>query len=187
MRESDHRHGEWRRARHSRRKERVLHTRITDQLADDIRKVAEDLRVPVSNLVRNVLEEVFSVVEQVSDDMGDLVDDVVEEAERARERLHRFNARRRDREAQREARGEDEPRAERPGASEPGGSPAQDPLAQEFPEVVAWQPVLLNRDQRCAATGRALSRGESAHVGLTARGLSDIYLSDEAIRARSRR
>ena len=43
------------------------------QLASDIRQMAEDLRVPVSNLVRNVLEEAFSVVESVSDDVGDLL------------------------------------------------------------------------------------------------------------------
>ena len=66
------------------RKERVLHTRISEQLSDDIRRLAEDLRVPTSNLVRNVLEEVFAVVESVSDDVGDLFEDVLEEAESAR-------------------------------------------------------------------------------------------------------
>ncbi|MEN8181118.1 MAG: hypothetical protein ABFS46_01135, partial [Myxococcota bacterium] len=52
-----------RRAREERRrhgrKERVLHTRVSDRLADDIREVADELRVPVSNLVRNVLEDAF--------------------------------------------------------------------------------------------------------------------------------
>ena len=64
------------------REQRVLHTRISERLSDDIRRLAEDLRVPTSNLVRNVLEEVFSVVESVSDDVSDLVDDVLEEAPR---------------------------------------------------------------------------------------------------------
>ena len=48
------------------RKERILHTRISEDLAEDLRRVAEDLRVPVLNLVRNVLEEAFSVVETVT-------------------------------------------------------------------------------------------------------------------------
>ena len=69
------------------RKERVLHTRISEQLAEDLRRIADDLRVPVSNLVRNALEEVFSVVETVTDNVGDLVEEVVEEAERVRERV----------------------------------------------------------------------------------------------------
>ena len=68
------------------RKERVLHTRISQQLAQDIGRMAEDLRVPVSNLVRNVLEEVFSVVETVTDNVGELIEDVMDEAGRARRR-----------------------------------------------------------------------------------------------------
>ncbi|HKE10984.1 MAG TPA: hypothetical protein VKE73_05385, partial [Myxococcota bacterium] len=61
------------------RKERVLHTRITEQLADDIRRVADDLRMPVSNLVRNVLEETFSVVESVTDNLGSWLEGVANE------------------------------------------------------------------------------------------------------------
>jgi hypothetical protein len=68
------------------RKERVLHTRISQQLAEDIGRIADDLRVPVSNLVRNVLEEVFSVVETVSDNVGELIEGVMDEAERVRRR-----------------------------------------------------------------------------------------------------
>lgn len=78
------RHG----SRH-RRKERVLHTRVSENLAEDIRRIADDLRVPASNLVRNVLEEVFDVVESVSDDVGGLLGDVLQEADGARERLSR--------------------------------------------------------------------------------------------------
>ena len=79
------RHG--RRHRRRERKERVLHTRVSDALADDIRRMADDLRVPASNLVRNVLEEVFEVVENVTDDVGHLFDDILDEAEAARERV----------------------------------------------------------------------------------------------------
>jgi hypothetical protein len=73
--------------RHQRRKERVLHTRVSDTLAEDIRRIADDLRVPASNLVRNVLEEVFDVVESVSDDVGGLFEEVLDEAEAARQRI----------------------------------------------------------------------------------------------------
>ena len=68
------------------RKERVLHTRITEQLADDIRRVADDLRMPVSNLVRNVLEETFSVVESVTDNLGTWLEDVANEVAEGRDR-----------------------------------------------------------------------------------------------------
>lgn len=66
------------------RKERVLHTRISEQLAEDIRRVAEDLRVPVSNLVRNVLEETFSVVESVTDNLGTWLEEVAIEVGQTR-------------------------------------------------------------------------------------------------------
>ena len=75
------------------RKERVLHTRVSDRLADDIRRIAEDLRVPASNLVRNVLEEVFDVVETVSDDVGELFEELLDEAEDARGRISRARGR----------------------------------------------------------------------------------------------
>jgi hypothetical protein len=82
------------RAEHG-RKERVLHTRVSERLAEDIRRTAEDLRVPVSNLVRNLLEEAFQVVEAVSDDVGDFFEEVLDEAEAARARLERARGRRR--------------------------------------------------------------------------------------------
>src|SRR5262245_51667348 len=68
-----------RRRRH--RKERVLHTRVSDELDEALQDAARRLRVPVSNLVRNVLEDVFDVVEAVTENMGELVEDVVEEAQ----------------------------------------------------------------------------------------------------------
>jgi len=97
--EREHReeYEERRRRRHRRRgrKERILHTRVSDALADDIRRMADDLRVPASNLVRNVLEEVFTVVESVTDDVGGLFDDLLDEAEAVRDRI-RGQRRRRD-------------------------------------------------------------------------------------------
>ena len=127
------------RRRHRRRKERILHTRVSDTLAEDIRRVAEDLRVPMSNLVRNVLEEAFSVVERVTDDVGELVDEVIDEAERARDRMERSYARRR---RHRRTRAHEEPARDAPtreaDASGPGVPP--EPVeGPEFPEVVAWQ------------------------------------------------
>jgi hypothetical protein len=129
------------RSQHGRRrarKARVLHTRISDSLAEDIRRIADDLRVPTSNLVRNVLEEVFDVVESVSDDVGGLFEEVLDEAEAARQRIatarsrgrrrHRPRdvERARDRVAWDAARAEVE-QAERGGAG-PRGAPPPPPI-----------------------------------------------------------
>ena len=66
-----------------------MHTRISDDLDEALRKAAEDLRVPVSNLVRNLLEDAFDVVESVTGSIGDLVNDVVDEAQGLRGRFPR--------------------------------------------------------------------------------------------------
>ena len=147
------------------RKERVLHTRISDDLAADIRRVAEDLRVPVSNLVRNVLEEAFSVVETVSDNVGDLIEDVVEAAERARARM-----RQRRKQSQRR-----EP---------PETQAAAAPARAEFAEVLGWQPLILNRHQICADCEEPLERGERAYLGILAAGPSPHFLCADCADAR---
>lgn len=157
------------------RKERVLHTRVSDRLAEDIRSVAEELRVPVSNLVRNVLEDVFSVVEVVSDNVGGLVEDVVEEADRAAERLTR-----RARRYAREYRSFEEQRRqerEEEGAVRDVSPPER--ARPEFPDVLGWQPLVLNASQACAACGRALERGDEAYLGLTRAGAGTTYLCQD--------
>jgi hypothetical protein len=215
-----HRHR--RRHRHGERKERVLHTRVSEQLSQDIRQLAEDLRVPASNLVRNVLEEVFTVVENVSDDVGDLFEDLVVEAEGARDRLRasgrtgrRRSARRRsrrssdgdvERELARDERSEwgggfrgtederasDAARSGEPAAHEPAAADARQegadcaaeaseptrtpPFENPFPEVLGWQPLVLNHDVACGQCGVQLVRGRRAFVGLTAQGLSGVTL-----------
>jgi hypothetical protein len=156
------------------RKQRVLHTRISERLAEDIRDIAEELRVPVSNLVRNVLEEAFAVVESVTDNVGDLVEDMVEEAERAR---HRF--RRRSKHA--ETRSWDAKADADPGEAET--STDETPRA-EFPDVVGWQTLILNRAQSCADCGDPIERGEPGFAGITTSGLSGVYLCSECVEAR---
>jgi len=209
------RHGRRSRRRHSReessegrrrrsaRKERVLHTRVSEQLSDDIRRFAEDLRVPASNLVRNVLEEVFTMVDSVSDDVGDLMDDLVEEAEGVRERVGRQARARRSgggprtrRRARRsgsspvddvedelrrdeaaEARSAEAADAASPDAQEPAAESKTAPPAKSlFPNVLGWQPLVLNQDLTCGRCERELSAGESAFLGMTTSGLTDTAL-----------
>jgi len=163
------RHG-GRQRRHGHRKERVLHTRISEPLAEDIRRVAEDLRVPVSNLVRNVLEEAFAVVETVSENVGELIEDVVEEAERTRERIRRYSD-----------------RGRRP-SGPADGRRRQHPEAlaarEEHPEVLGWQPLIFNRPQVCSDCEEPIERGERGYVGVASNGLSDVHLCRDCLDAR---
>jgi len=163
------RHGHHR----GRRKERVLHTRISEPLAEDIRRMAEDLRVPVSNLVRNVLEEAFSVVEAVTDNVGDLIEDVVDEAERTRGRIR---SRRHSLRQRRRRRG-----AGHCSGAEDAAAPAE---RAEHPEVIGWQPLILNQPQSCADCEEPIERGERSFAGVTAAGLGDVYLCRDCMDAR---
>jgi len=194
-----------RRHGHRARKERVLHTRISEQLSEDIRNFAADLRVPASNLVRNILEEVFTVVDGVSDDVGDLFDDLLEEAEGVRERVreqatssmgrrHRGTGRRRrrsrgrgdvDRDVDVEAEfrrdeaseGTSGASGDEPGTSgEPRTTDARPRAAELFPDILGWQPLVLNRDFECGRCKRNLTAGESAFLGLSEQGLTQTAL-----------
>ncbi len=167
---------------HGERKEKVLHTRISEQLSDDIRRMAEELRVPVSNLVRNVLEETFSVVETVSENVGELLEEVLDETEVARSR-YRGRRRRHRRHWHHDEAGpvdaEEAADAAEAADAEPDAAPRP-----EFPDVLGWQPLLLNRDADCGDCGRGVPRGERAFVGVGAQGLSSTVLCRECTEAR---
>lgn len=228
----------WRVGQRARRHERVLHTRISQELAQDLRRAADDLRVPVSNLVRNVLEEAFGAVERVSDEVGGFLEEVLSDSDETRGDLRRLQrglhrlARRGRRRARRHfgdatagddaAADEDDAFAE---AAEteavPGGAPAAAspststalgaaaaaadagappdrleatlretgafrPRGAElaFPEVLGWQPLLLNTAAACACGERQLAAGEEAYVAVTERGLSRTFLCRTCMRAR---
>lgn len=162
----------------SNRKERVLHTRVSEELSDDIRRFAEEVRVPASNLVRNVLEEVFSVVEHVSDDVGHLLGDLRDEARDARARIVR------------------QPRETRRRRGRAGPSSEEDlekefqrdervesdaPQQRNFPDILGWQPLLANRAQACAGCGRPLQQGDEVFFGVRSSGVSDVVVCADCL------
>ena len=157
------------------RKERVLHTRISEKLAQDIYRVAEDLRVPTSNLVRNVLEDAFRVVETVTDNVGDLIENILDEAERTRDRIARSVERTR-RAVQKPVAAEQD--------EEPDGDEDDGKERPDFSDILGWQPMLLNHAQPCSDCGGRISRGERAVVGMAATGMTATYLCLACLNAR---
>jgi hypothetical protein len=120
-----------------------------------------------------VLEEAFSVVEAVTDNVGDLIDDVVDEAERTRGRIRRHQQRNRR-------------RRRRSGgfADEPAAHPTARAPRAEFPEVIGWQPLILNQHKSCADCEEPIERGERGFAGMTATGLCEVYLCRDCMDAR---
>jgi hypothetical protein len=54
------------------RKEKVIHTRIPAALEEQIKRLADHLRVPVSNVVRNMLEDAIEAAKRMRDRAGAL-------------------------------------------------------------------------------------------------------------------
>jgi len=46
------------------RKERVIHTRVPAPLEEELKRFAEELRIPVSNLIRTILEDALAAADQ---------------------------------------------------------------------------------------------------------------------------
>jgi hypothetical protein len=192
-----HRHRDGGRSRgrgsRHRRKERVLHTRISEQLSDDIRRLADDMRVPVSNLVRNVLEEVFTVVDSVSEDVGDFFEEVLDEAESVRERIrNRQEGRQRGARSQqprgrRSARSQDveeELRRDEATESKSEARSSQEEPQKAFPDVLGWQPIVVNRELDCASCEISLTRGDRAFLGIASAADAPVVLCAECVQAR---
>jgi hypothetical protein len=53
------------------RKERVIHARIPASLEAEIKRMADKLRIPVSNLVRNILADTVAMVEGVQQNVDE--------------------------------------------------------------------------------------------------------------------
>lgn len=65
------------------KKEKVLHTRISESLDEEIREHAANLGVSVSNLVRNVLQNAFGLVGDIVADTAVIARTARKEAEEA--------------------------------------------------------------------------------------------------------
>ena len=69
------------------RKERVLHTRVPAVLERELKRFADNLRVPVSNLVRTILEDALSVADAATESVEERLRSAAERLEREREKL----------------------------------------------------------------------------------------------------
>lgn len=113
------------------KKERVLHTRVPAVLERELKRFAENLRVPVSNLVRVILEDAVNAADAAGESVEGRLKRAAQQLGREREKLKKRV------------------------------------LPDHFADVYAFQAVTLAQPAACAKCGRALGRGEHAHLGLT--------------------
>jgi hypothetical protein len=69
------------------RKERVLHTRVPAVLERELKRFADNLRVPVSNLVRAILQDALSVADAAGTGIEERLKNAAKTLETERERL----------------------------------------------------------------------------------------------------
>ena len=69
------------------KKERVLHTRVPAVLERELKRFADNLRVPVSNLVRTILEDALSVADAATENVEGRLKKAAHQLEIEREKL----------------------------------------------------------------------------------------------------
>ena len=75
------------------KKERVLHTRVPAVLERELKRLAENLRIPVSNLVRAMLEDAVAVADVATENVEHRLKSFAEKLEDNRDRLKKKVAR----------------------------------------------------------------------------------------------
>lgn len=138
--------------RKRRTKDRILNTRIPEELDSQLRERANNLDLPISQLVRNILHCTVELVGNASGNVENLVKEMVEDAASFKHAAHDVM-----------------------GVKEP------DPVAVLVEPVIGWQQVRVNRPGRCVITGTSLEVGDVAHLGIRGDGEPPMVISDAAL------
>ncbi|MBI2571751.1 MAG: hypothetical protein HYV63_32475 [Candidatus Schekmanbacteria bacterium] len=162
----------------SAKNERVLHTRIPEVLETELKRFAESLRVPVSNLVRTILEDVVTAAGAVSEMAEDELRTV---ARRLAEQRWRFQDKAQEVGAALAAAttGEGARVADRAVLVVPKS--AREEKRELLAGVLGFQPLVLAVAARCALCGRRLFPGEQAHLGVRGAPGPTVVIGDECL------
>lgn len=131
------------------RKERVLHTRVPAVLEQELKRLADSLRIPVSNVVRTILEDALDAVDVAGKRAEGEIRGVAERMAAERARL---------RQPLRGDLGHDAAAATK--------SPAE--TVDAIAGAVGFTPMMLANDATCAVTGARLAAGSQAFFVLFA-------------------
>ena len=138
------------------KKERVLHTRISDALDRELRDKAAELGVSVSKLVRNALLTTVDLVENI-------VVDSARVAENATNLGTQF--------------GRNDSEEPMPGQE---STPRQEQVFAPN-QVIGWQELVLNLNAICVQCNAILPKGTNAAIGLTVSGGSGQVICETCL------
>jgi len=148
--------GDQKKGRQEAKKERVLHTRVPAVLEQELKRVANAWRVPVSNVVRALLEDALDTIDVVGAKAEGELRGVAELLASERHRFRRKSA-----EQIGKIPGADDA-VEATASAEAVGAepPSLDPLEG----AIGVTPIILVHDAVCGVTGETLLAGSEAFV-----------------------
>jgi hypothetical protein len=169
------------------RKDRLIQTRVPQNLESTLKDEARKRRLSVSHLIRNVLEDTFNLVDNVVTEVDRVVADSVGMAQTLKRDAQRLAATARGRTAHREpsdADGDPDPAAAPEGTGDlaPSGETriegeamaleanpaARMGLGPGVPSgIYGFQELVLNRAAECASCGVSIPRGAHAFLGMS--------------------
>lgn len=154
--------------REAARKERVLHTRVPAVLEDELKRLATNLKMPVSNVVRAILEDAIEAVEVVGVRAEDELKGFVTKLSEQREAIRQGASSAGRRKSEERPRAEDEaaPRVEPTPRVEPAAEPTCPETDASLDDVIGFQRLTLRTDSPCTVCGRVLPRGTEACRGV---------------------
>lgn len=137
------------------RKERVLHTRVPSMLEQELKELAKNLRVPVSNLVRTILQDALATAEA----LGRVAEgELRSAAEKIAEKRARLDA-----------------------AALPDPEPEPEQDSDPLDGVLGFQQMMLAVTTQCTVCGVALHVGEPAYLGVRATPGPQIIIGPECL------
>ena len=134
------------------RKDKLIQTRVADNLESTLREQAQRQRITVSQLIRNVLEDTFHLVDGVVAQTAALTEVVRRDALRLA------------------ASAKGEPREGTPAISEhpvPAAPAKGADAPADLSSYFAWQEVVMSRPEPCAKCAIPLAKGGKALLGLS--------------------
>lgn len=177
------------------RKEKVLHTRVPTVLEQELKDLARNLRVPVSNLVRTILQDALSTAEALGRVAEGELRGAAEKLAENRARLDaaaaaqgealRASLRARDLDLPPLADDEPVPPMDPEGSSEPAPQPDPDPgsgaAADPTDGVLGYQKMMLAIATSCSVCGIPLDVGDVAYLGVRATPGPQVIIGPECL------
>jgi hypothetical protein len=152
--------------RASRRKDRLIQTRVRGVLESTLKEEARKRRLSVSHLIRNILEDSLQLVDNVVGEVDNIVNDSIGLANQVRRDAQKIASTARGR---RGAEPEVGPESQAtPAVVTPPPAPVEStPQVDALAHIYAWNPVVLNRAEACSKCAAPLAKGTEGFVGLS--------------------